>query len=215
MESLEAAPHIILVHGLGRSKHDMFLLAPRLRELFPKSAIHTFDYRSRHLSITEATLQLCDFVYSRAGDTPASFVGHSLGGIITRALDASGICPTPLHRLVTLGSPHNGAVIAKWLARYSVARSIFGPILHELGELDLPAAPKQLEIGCIVGATHTRFGFLPILGGDNDGLVLTHEAKLANSAAQIELVAFHGLMPFSKRCAQLSAKFLAHGGFAD
>jgi hypothetical protein len=60
---------------------------------------------------------------------------------------------------------------------------------------------------------NTRFGFMPVFGEDNDGLVLAREAVLASCAAHRSLLAFHGLMPFSKKIADLSARFLAHGRF--
>ncbi len=191
----------------------MFLLAPRLREIFPKSKVHAFDYHSRKLTVAQATEALADFVARATGGEGVSFVGHSLGGIISRALDATGECTSPLERLVTLGSPHNGATIAAILSRYSIPRGVFGPVLKELGSLSLPARPKNLEIGCIVGATNTRFGFFPFFGEDNDGLVLTREALLAECADHVSLAAFHGLMPFSKRIANLTSRFLASGKF--
>jgi len=176
---MKAAPHIVLVHGLTRSKHDMFLMAPRLRKRLPESRIHTFDYRSRRLTLAEATERLREFVNGITTSEPVSFVGHSLGGVLVRSLDVSGGCNAPLSRLVTLGSPHYGAVIAKTLSAYSIPRALFGPVLRELGSLDLVEQPREIEIGCVVGGTNTRFGFVPIFGEDNDGLVLAREARLA------------------------------------
>jgi pimeloyl-ACP methyl ester carboxylesterase len=207
------APHIILVHGLTRTRFDMLLLERRLRDRLPHSQIHRFGYRSRKLSLMEATKQLCDFVHTITTTDPVSFVGHSLGGILVRALDAAGHCKPPLHRLVTLGSPHGGAKVARYAQRYRIAHAICGPILEELEPLPLARAPRQLEIGCLVGATRTRFGFFPILGEDNDGLVCVREAHLGSSREAKELFVFHALFPFSARVADLSARFLEHGSF--
>lgn len=207
--------HVVLVHGLGRSKHDMFLLAPRLAKALPGSRICSFDYHSRNLSLQEATERLREFVLRSTKGEPVSFVGHSLGGLIVRSLDASGECSKQLHRLVTLGSPHNGAAIAQLLSRYKIPRAIFGPILTELGQLSLHPTPRQLEIGCIIGGTGNRFGFVPFFGEDNDGLVLAREAHLANCTAHIRVPVFHGLMPFSKRIADCATTFLATGSFCQ
>lgn len=205
--------HIILVHGLGRSKHDMFLLAPRLAKALPESRISTFDYHSRKLSVPEAAARLHECVVRVTKEEPVSFVGHSLGGIVVRALDASGQCPARLHRLVTLGSPHNGATIARFLSQYTIPKTIFGPVLTELGNLSLAQTPHQLEIGCIIGGTGNRFGFMPFFGEDNDGLVLAREAHLSSCSAHVHVPIFHGLMPFSARIADLAGTFLAHGRF--
>lgn len=208
-----AAPHIVVVHGLGRSKHDMFLLAPRLRRALPDSTIHLFDYHSRTQTLAESTEKLAEFVTQHTHGEPVSFVGHSLGGIVARSLDASGFSHSQLKRLVTLGSPHNGATIAAYLSRYKTLRSIFGPILTELGSLNLPQHATHLQVGCIIGETGTRFGFFPLLGEDNDGLVLSREALFAGCVAHTSLFAFHGLMPFSAKIADLSARFLRSGSF--
>jgi hypothetical protein len=191
----------------------MFLLAARVRKALPKSTVHVFDYYSRSQTLAQSASLLGAFVDERTRGEPVSFIGHSLGGILVRALDAAGTCRSPMRRLVTLGSPHNGAQIALYLSRYSVVRRLMGPVLTELGTLSLPREPKQLEIGCIIGATGNRFGFFPLLGADNDGLVLTREAALEGCSAQLSLVAFHGLMPFSARIARAATAFLAHGSF--
>lgn len=207
------APHTILVHGLGRSRFDMILLARRLSKLLPETKIHTFDYPSRKISLAQMTEELNDFVAQATKGAPVSFIGHSLGGIVVRALDQRGDTAAPLQRLVTLGSPHGGATIAAALCRYSPFRALFGPILTELGTLSLAETPRQLEIGCIVGALNSRFGFLPIFGEDNDGLVLVREAHLSSSRDSVQRAIFHGLFPFSAEAARLSATFLQHGSF--
>lgn len=192
----------------------MFLLAPRLAKALPESQVHTFDYHSRKLSIYEATERLNDFILLVTNNEPVSFVGHSLGGIVVRALDASQQQPhTRLQRLVTLGSPHNGATIARILSRYTIPTTLFGPVLTELGQLSLTHEPCNLEIGCVIGGTGNRLGFMPFFGEDNDGLILAREAHLVRCADLVSVPIFHGLMPFSKRIADLAAKFLIHGSF--
>ena len=103
MSSLQIAPHTVLVHGLGRTRYDMLLLARRLRRLIPETTVHTFGYASRHLTISQAAEQLDSFIAKIAQGAPVSFVAHSLGGRVVRALDSSGSISAPLHRLVTLG----------------------------------------------------------------------------------------------------------------
>jgi pimeloyl-ACP methyl ester carboxylesterase len=210
---MPTAPHVVVIHGLGRTSFDMSLLAKRLANTFPQSKIHNFSYSSRRLSLEQATEQLGRYVDKITREAPVSFVGHSLGGIVARSLDLTKPCAAPLHRLVTLGSPHGGAAIARYLGRYSLARKVFGPVLSDLGALNLSTQPRQLEIGCVVGATGTRYGFLPVFGSDNDGLVLTSEASFSGQSDQIKTFSFHGLMPFSRRLAILTGRFLETGRF--
>lgn len=119
----------------------------------------------------------------------------------------------PMHRLVTLGSPHYGATIAKALSPYSIPRRIYGAVLHELGHLQLPEQPKQLEIGCVVGGTNSRIGFLPIFGEDNDGVVLAREALLKTCVTHRHVPIYHTFFPYSRRATSLAAAFLATGTF--
>lgn len=191
----------------------MRLLAYRFRSLLPESRVHCFEYPSRKITLADATVSLRDYVHSVTTDGAVSFVGHSLGGIIARNLDLVGGCERSLHRLVTLGSPHNGAMIAKVLSRYAAPKAVFGPMLTELGHLELPNETRQLEVGCLVGGTNSRWGFLPLFGSDNDGTVLTKEAALQGSVVHDVLPILHALFPFSARAATLTASFLRHGRF--
>jgi pimeloyl-ACP methyl ester carboxylesterase len=207
------APHTILVHGLARSWYDMYLLARRLRRLLPGTTVHLFDYQSRKCSLSELAVRLSDFVADVSRGQPVSFVGHSMGGIVVRALDLRGSTAAPLHRLVTLGSPHGGAAIARMLNRYRACRAVFGPALEELSVLNMDLEPKQLEIGNVVGGTGSRWGFFPLFGEDNDGVVLVREARQVRAKEIHTVCALHAYMPFSSRIAGLCASFLDTGSF--
>ena len=214
MEASSPAPHIVLVHGLGRSRYDMFLLSRRLTNLLPRSRIHVFEYPSRRIRIEQAATLLNEFIASNCEGGPVSLVGHSLGGIVTRALDLQGSTAAPLHRLVTLGSPHNGASIARLCNRFAPTRLIFGPVLGELGSLAMSSQSRQLEVGCVIGSLNSKWGFVPLFGEDNDGLVLVREAELPTSKETVYRPIFHGLFPFSSEAATLAARFLQHGTFS-
>lgn len=209
-----AAPHTVLLHGLGRSRLDLILFARRLRRIMPDTTVHIFEYPSRTSSLAQLVEKLDHFLRLVSPQRqPVSFVGHSLGGIVARALDLRGASCVPLRRLVTLGSPHGGATIARVLARVGAFRSLLGPVLSELADLRLPAEPRQLEIGCVVGALGNRFGFWPLFGEDNDGVVLAREAQQVAYTGVTTQPLLHAYMPFSTRAVRLSAQFLAQGRF--
>ncbi len=209
-----AAKHVVLVHGFTRSRYDMALLAPRLRRLLPHSVVHVFGYSSRTYTIEQAAKHLGEFVGTISSGDSVSFVGHSLGGLIVRALDLSGEAPAPLSRLVTLGTPHQGSLVAQKISKLPLLRSLGGPVLEQLAAPRISPQPVQLEIGCVIGASNSRFGFLPILRGDNDGLVRVEEAVLPACVAEVKIPVFHGFFPFSSQVADLAARFLAHGTFS-
>jgi hypothetical protein len=112
-----------------------------------------------------------------------------------------------------MGSPHNGALIARVLSDYSIPKAVFGPMLRELGTLKLAEETRELAIGCLVGGTNSRCGFLPFFGSDNDGTVLTTEATLQGAVAHDVVPILHALFPFSARAAKLAANFLRDGTF--
>jgi pimeloyl-ACP methyl ester carboxylesterase len=174
---MTVAPHTILVHGFLRTRHDMLLLRPRLQYLLPESRVHVFDYPSRKLTLPEIAERLADFVSMMSRGEAVSFVGHSLGGLVVRALDAMPHHPAPLSRLVTLGTPHQGACVAGLMARVPVLGAYGGPILHDLRTPPLPPEPTALQVGCLIGHTRTKFGYLPFFGRDNDGLVSFPSSK--------------------------------------
>lgn len=214
VKGAELAPHTILVHGLARSRFDMVLLSRRLRRLVPQTTIHLFDYQSRRFPLGELARQLSDFVTTVTAGEPVSFVGHSLGGVLVRVMDHHVVPAAPLKRLVTLGSPHGGASIARFLNRSGICRALLGPVLGELATLSIDAEPQQLEIGSLVGGTGSSWGFFPPFGEDNDGVVLVREALQVSSVDTCTLPIHHAYMPFSSTIANLSAQFLAHGSFA-
>jgi pimeloyl-ACP methyl ester carboxylesterase len=193
----------------------MFLLRPRLQELLPETRVHVFEYPSRKLTLPEIAGRLADFVSSTSKGEPVSFVGHSLGGLVVRALDAMPNHPAPLARLVTLGTPHQGACVAGLMARLPVLGPYGGPILHDLRTPPLPPQPRALQVGCVIGHTKTRFGYLPFFGRDNDGLVCVDEAIFPACTAELRNFTFHGLFPFLKGTAHLCAHFLRHGSFTS
>lgn len=200
---------IVVLHGLGQVPLTMELLCRRLRRHFPETAVRNFGFPSRKATLRRCTELLAEFIERECPVGAVSFVGHSTGGILPRILDLHGLSPRPLRRLVTLGSPHMGSEFARFLLRYRPSRAFYGPILAELASLELPTTTQQLRVCCIVGGTGNRYGFLPMMSEDNDGVVLVGEALLPGAAEQHILAVPHGYMPFSRRCVERSVEFLA------
>ena len=210
---MPASPHIFLVHGFTRTRHDMWLMARRVRKLLPHSHVHVFGYPSRKLALRDAAQNLSRFVTEHSRDEHASFIGHSLGGLIVRALEEAHPEPTQLQRLVTLGTPHQGSSVARLLAPNKIFRALGGPVFHDLAAPKLSPTPSFLQVGCVIGHTNTPIGFIPFLKGDNDGLVSVHEAVFPACQAEIRAPIFHGLFPFSSQATRLAVRFLEYGTF--
>lgn len=95
------------------------------------------------------------------GEPLAHGVGHSLGGVVLRAVLDDPPSPWRPGRLVSIAAPHRGARVVSPLLRNSAARRFFGPVLADLAwdSPALRALPRQtgaLEIGAIAGRGRFR-----------------------------------------------------------
>jgi pimeloyl-ACP methyl ester carboxylesterase len=208
------ATDVILIHGLARTRFDMYLMRRRLRRLEPDWTIHIFQYQSRRQELEQIVAQFILFLNERSAGQTVSIVGHSLGGVI--ACEAARRRPSvQIQRIVTLGSPHGGAIIAKVLNRFRPTRWFFGPVLGELGTLVRREGAGDAQVGAVIGAMGLRCGFLPFFGEDNDGIVTVAEASFPICHAEKKVRILHGYMPFSCSITRQVGLFLKEGRFYD
>ncbi len=201
---------VVLIHGLGRSRVAMEILARRLRSA--GFAAESVGYRSRGLSLTNATEAVERAVTGMArGWDVVYLVGHSLGGIIAAAIAAKRTGP-PVGRVVVIGAPMRGSALAGLLVRAAPLRALLGPVLAELAESGGPAAPSP-RIGAIAGT-----GGAPYFGR-GFGLAYPHDGKVSvrsawtGAAHRAVVPVGHAMLPMSRRVAELTAAFLSHGRF--
>jgi hypothetical protein len=96
------------------------------------------------------------------GAEPLAYgVGHSLGGLVLRAVLAEPPSPWRAGRLVRIAAPHRGARVVAPLLRNAAARRFFGPVLADLAWESpalraLPRPTGALEIGAIAGRGRFR-----------------------------------------------------------
>jgi triacylglycerol lipase len=132
-------------------------------------ALEASGFHALNLAYPTRTLRLAaliDFVGRRLQEMPAPGearpvlhgVGHSLGGIVLRALLADPPPPWRAGRLVTIASPHRGARIVAPLLRNRAMRRWFGPVLADLAwessalRACAGCGPGTVEVGAIFGA---------------------------------------------------------------
>jgi len=215
LDIFPAHPNIIVcIHGLGRHRFDMKPLEWRLKRHFPQSTVLNFGYRSRYETIEEHATRLLTFLnQSVAPGSRLHFVCHSLGSIVLRASAERLSTAFSLGRVVMLGPPNQGSALAKALLPFGVFRKILGPSLPELANLSIPLATDLFEIGVIAGGTGARFGFLPLLKGDNDGVVRVEETTLPGMRAHLQVRVTHPMLIMRSKVARLAALFLERGSF--
>ena len=201
---------VVLIHGLGRSRIAMEILARRLRSA--GFVAESVGYRSRGLSLIHAIEAVDRAVTGLArGWDVVHLVGHSLGGIIAAAI-ALRRTDLPVGRVVVIGTPMRGSALAGLLVRSAPLRALLGPVLAELAESGGPAA-ASLRIGAIAGTGGAAFF------GRGFGLAYPHDGKVSvrsawsGAAHRAVVPAGHAMLPLSRRVAELTAAFLRHGRF--
>ena len=211
----ENAETVVILHGLGRSSSAMWMLAKRLEVAGYRT--ERFGYRSLKQSPDEIVANL-NAQLSRccsAADRKVHFVGHSLGGLITRAFLARHQVPN-LGRVVLLGTPSKGSSIAdtfkdKWWF------DLLGPTVKQLGTADGGLAsslpPPDYPVGVIAGVRDGRKNE-HILPGEDDGLVTVASTQFPGMTDFIVVPTGHSTMRYSKPVAAQVVSFLKTGMFA-
>ena len=203
---------IVLLHGLWFSGYILFVLARRLRR--QGFIVHTFSYASVRADLHANAARLARFLDTLDADT-VHLVGHSLGGILIRALFHEHPQQKP-GRIVTLGTPHGGSRVAARLSRYRFWRRAMGKGTAQLlaGATQHWSLPLR-EMGVICGTRSFGLGRLLYRGlpRPNDGLLTVKESASVNAREHLALPVSHTGMMFSREVAEQIGHFLVSGKF--
>lgn len=158
--------------------------------------------------------RLARFIDVLPADT-VHLVGHSLGGILIRALFHRHPGQKP-GRMVTLGTPHGGSRVAQHLSRFSFWRRTMGKGVAQLlaGEPQQWPPPAR-EIGAVCGMRSFGLGRWLYRGlpRPNDGLLTVKEAAFPAAREHMALPVSHTGMLFSRVVAEQVGNFLVSGRF--
>ena len=203
---------VVLVHGLWFSGYILFVLARRLRR--EGFTVHAFSYSSVRADLSTNAERLAGFLDTLDADT-VHLVGHSLGGILIRALFHHRPQQKP-GRIVTLGTPHGGSRVARHLSRYAFWRWAMGKgVIKLLASAQQHWTYPQREIGVICGTRSFGMGRLLVrdLPLPNDGLLTVKESALPAAREHLALPVSHTGMLFSREVADQVGQFLVSGKF--
>lgn len=169
---------VVLIHGLGRSRHSMGVIRVWLQ--WCGYQVVSLGYPSRSVSVTEAVKDHLEphlMGLKVAQGARVHFVTHSLGGIVFRAWAAQRDPTFPLGRTVMLVPPNQGSEIIDMLQPLEWPRWVLGPVMDELGTA-AGSTPKSL--GSLPQGTGVLMGNKPLLplfdhllGSEHDGIVTT------------------------------------------
>lgn len=207
---------VVLVHGLGRSRASMLVLAQRLE--WAGYGVVVVGYRSLSDRFPAQVATVRSVVEECCSESPRiHFVGHSLGGLVIRGYLAE-TPPEQLGRVVLLAPPNQGSLFVDWLDEISVATDVLGPVGSALGTdtTDIPATlpPPDYEMGIIAGSRSIHpIGNLAIPGPD-DGIVSVEQTRV-EGVPVIVLPRSHAFIMSSRYAAQAVVEFLRTGEFGD
>jgi len=198
-----AAATVILVHGLWMTGVELRWLGWRLEQ--GGFRVRYFRYCSWRGSLDRAAVELRRFAEKQAGGR-VHLLGHSLGGlVIARMLEGGDLVNQG--RIVLLGSPQQGSLLAATLERCRAGRFILGPAACEGIVRDRPATPAGRELLVIAGTL--SFGFARLFGVavPNDGTVAVVETRVPGAGLLLVRASHMGML-FSRAVLAGICKFL-------
>lgn len=212
------AEAVVLLHGFGGLPLQTALLASRLRQA---------GYEVAHIGYPSWRWPLdriADHIHNRIDRSPLAvaptlhFVGHSMGGLVLRALLASDR-PDNLGRVVMLGTPHGGSELADLLHRlhlHPVVLNRAGPVLRTRRNIPTEALLGQVDypLGIIAGNRPLNAA-IPrlVFRAPNDGKVSVAATHCVGEGDHLVMPVAHTAMIYSHPVAQQVVHFLRHGAF--
>lgn len=139
---------VVLVHGAGMRGLGMYPLARMLRRRGRPAHLFTYWPPGQHIGAYGRQLrEYLDALRRKHGYTEFDAIGHSLGGLVIRrylAVHPEGI---PIRRFVTIGTPHGGSELWRFLPS-TTGRQLRpgGEFLRHLDEGRLPAGVQATAI---------------------------------------------------------------------
>lgn len=205
-------PIVVVLHGLWRTRGAMAPIAAALTA----QGFEVLDvtYPSTRRGISEHAAQVAELLDGLPGEgREVSFVTHSLGALVTRALLArDGDAWRERHRLgraVFIAAPHQGATMADVGAGIPGALAIYGEPSREIANgaaRRLPAPP--LPFLNIAAARGTPGGWNPLIPGDDDGVVGVAETHLHGETKHLTVEGVHTLVMSQEEVLDAAALFL-------
>ena len=139
---------IILIHGYFHNRSGLMVMSRALKRHGFKN-LHAFNYnplRRGIPEIAESVGRRVEQVLEQTGAPKVHLVGHSLGGLLARWYVEQMGGQSKVHSVVTLGTPHNGTLLAH-AGRSPVSRQMRpgSDLLKKLAEKPLPKSVRYLS----------------------------------------------------------------------
>jgi pimeloyl-ACP methyl ester carboxylesterase len=205
---------VYLLHGFGRSRVAMWVLASRLEDA--GFFVNNIGYSSINETPEEILLDVSEQINESLPENGQTvhFVGHSLGGLIIRAyLEDTTV--KNLGRIVLIGTPNNGTTLVdnyqdSWWLQW------MGPTALALST-DEKSFPNSLAdpyypVGIIAGISEDDDNE-DILPGKDDGLVQLESTKVNGMTDIVIIESSHWMLRYDENVARQTIEFLRYARF--
>jgi len=202
------AETVILLHGMGRTRAAMYLMACRFEHA--GYSVYNFPYDDKNKTLDELSTELLVFIEKNVTTPRYHLVGHSLGNIVIRNAFRQKFS-VGLGRIVMLAPPNQPALLAKVLKNNFIYKWRTGDSGQKLANdefyrtLPIPTA----EFGIIAGNKGQNLTF----SEDNDGIITVESSKLQGSQDWVEVNHSHTFIMNAKDTFRLCHHFIKFGSF--
>ncbi len=211
---------VVLLHGFA----GLPIMSRPQARLLRRAGFETrelgYDSWAKSLS------QICDRLAPRlariveGASGPVHFVGHSMGGLVIRALIRRQRPPN-LGRVVMLGTPNAGSEVADFVDSWPVLRPILGQaapalVTRRCMEVATQLGPVDYPLGIIAGEwSMLATPFSRLFPGPHDGKVSIASTWLPEAADHIILPLPHTMLLYHPDAHREVRHFLLHGRFSE
>lgn len=164
---------ILMLHGIAGIKQSF----DKMAKVFQNLGYETIqvNYASIRNPIAIHTEYIIKLLKNLEGIDTLSIVTQSMGGLIIREiLQKKQLWQQEimLNKMVMITPPNHGSMLANIAMKIPFSQFIWGESLYDLQPKALTYLPEpDIPFMVITGYTGHRFGYMPIMGEDNDGLV--------------------------------------------
>ena len=179
--------HLILIHGQGRTSRSMRLLGWRLQRR--GYTVQYFGYSTQRERFTDIRARLAAMLDQMG--KPYAIIGHSLGGILTRAA-LPQLAHAPEH-LIMLGPPNNPPLLARMLNDNPLYQRLTADCGQTLADeefyarLPRPSVPTTI----VAGTAGPQGRWSPFGDAVNDGVVSVAETSLGPEYPSVLVPSIH------------------------
>ncbi len=206
---------VVFIHGFADRPYTMWKIEKQLQK--EGYSVLNFDYSSTKWTMDTIVVRLHDEIVDKCKNAEKiHFVTHSYGGLIIRAYLSQYLAEI-YGRLVMIAPLNQGSIIVEQFEDVPVFKKIYGPVLEKLGkdpdDYFMKYPIPEIPFGIIAGGLNNKYGFNPLIPGDDDGTLAVEETKLQGCQDFILKPGLHSTLLWQNEVIKQIILFLEEGRF--